>query len=67
MAAQPQTIGIYGIDGVRQALLALPPGYEPPGDFDPIWSPDGRSLLIKLAPLSPSEVNTLLVLPCGNS
>jgi Tol biopolymer transport system component len=60
MAAQPQTIGIYGIDGVRQALLALPPGYEPPGDFDPIWSPNGRSLLIKLAPLSPSEVNTLL-------
>jgi Tol biopolymer transport system component len=45
-------IAIYGLDGVRQALLALPSGYGPPGDFDPAWSPDGASLLIELA--SPS-------------
>jgi hypothetical protein len=51
-----KTIGIYGLDGVRQALLTLPPGYGVPGDFDPIWSPDGRSLLIKLSLAAPTEV-----------
>jgi hypothetical protein len=49
----PKTIGIYGLDGVRQALLTLPPGREPHGDFDPGWSPDGASLLISLGPLLP--------------
>jgi Tol biopolymer transport system component len=41
-----QTIGIYGLDGVRQALLTVPPGCALPGDFDPVWSPDGRSLVV---------------------
>jgi Tol biopolymer transport system component len=50
------TFGIYGLDGVRQALFALPAGYGPPGDYSPIWSPDGMSLLIDLASLSPSTV-----------
>ena len=39
-------IGIYGLNGVRQALLTVPPGCPLPGDFDPKWSPDGTSLVI---------------------
>ena len=42
----PRTIGIYGLDGVRQALLTLPRGLMAPGDFDPAWSQDGASLLV---------------------
>ena len=41
-----RTIGIYGLDGVRQALLTLPQGLMAPGDFDPVWSRDGASLLV---------------------
>ena len=41
-----RTIGIYGLDGVRQALLTLPDGLMAPGDFDPVWSRDGASLLV---------------------
>jgi Tol biopolymer transport system component len=41
------TIGIYGLDGKRQALLTVPQGLKLlPGDFDPEWSPDGASLLL---------------------
>ena len=29
---------------MRQALLTVPPGYALPGDFDPVWSPDGMSV-----------------------
>lgn len=43
-----QTIGVYGIDGVRQALLPLPPGERAHGDYDPYWSPDGASIRIRL-------------------
>ena len=41
-----RTIGIYGPDGVRQKLLTLPPGLMAPGDFDPVWSLDGGSLVV---------------------
>lgn len=41
-----KTIGVYGLDGVREALLTLPPGLMAPGDFDPVWSRDGASLLV---------------------
>jgi Tol biopolymer transport system component len=37
---------IYGLDGVRQALLAMPRGWAASGDFDPVWSPDGASILV---------------------
>jgi Tol biopolymer transport system component len=39
------TIGIYGIDGTRQMQITMPPGWEP-SDRDPIWSPDGASLIV---------------------
>lgn len=41
-----KTIGIYGFDGGRQALLTVPTGCADPGDFDPVWSADGTSLVI---------------------
>ena len=41
-----KTIGIYGIDGVRVALVDMPTGYQMHGDYDPVWSPDGRSVLV---------------------
>ena len=40
------TIGIYGFGGGRQALLTVPTDCPLPGDFDPVWSPDGNSLVI---------------------
>ena len=39
-------LGIYGVDGVRQALLPVTVGGMRTGDFDPVWSPDGTSLLL---------------------
>jgi Tol biopolymer transport system component len=54
-----ETIGIYGVDGVRQALLTLPAGHPVGGDYDPVWSPDGTSVLLPLSPedhANPSEV-----------
>jgi Tol biopolymer transport system component len=41
-----RTLGIWGLDGVRQALLTLPPEFELSGDHDPVWSVDGTSLLL---------------------
>lgn len=41
-----KTIGVYGLDGVRQSLLRVPPGSMAAGDFDPVWSRDGESLLV---------------------
>ncbi|MBD3925059.1 PD40 domain-containing protein [Nocardioides cavernae] len=39
------TLGIYGLDGVRQALLDVPSDLMTGGDWDPVWSPDGAWLL----------------------
>ena len=39
------TLGIYGLDGVRQALLDVPSNIMTGGDWDPVWSPDGAWLL----------------------
>ena len=40
------TIGVYGLDGVRQTMLTVPPGWMADGDYDPVWSADGESLLV---------------------
>ena len=40
-----ETIGVFGLDGVRQALLTVPPGMLS-GDHDPLWLPDGESLMV---------------------
>ncbi len=42
-----ETVGIYGIDGERQALLTPPGGCVGSGDHDPIWSLDGQSVLVE--------------------
>jgi Tol biopolymer transport system component len=42
-----ETIGVYGVDGERQALLTMPRGWRPSGDHDPMWLPDGQSLLVQ--------------------
>jgi Tol biopolymer transport system component len=41
-----KTVGIFGFDGGRQALLTVPTGCALGGDFDPVWSPDGTSIVI---------------------
>jgi WD40 repeat protein len=42
-----ETIGIYGLDGARQALLEMPSGWSPSGDHDPKWMPDGTSVWLE--------------------
>ena len=42
-----ETIGVFGVDGVRQALFPMPPGWHPEGDYDPVWLPDEESLLVE--------------------
>jgi Tol biopolymer transport system component len=57
------TFGIYGLDSVRQALLTVPLGYEVHGDYDPVWSPDGLSLLMPIAPVTPPSPSEIWELP----
>ena len=65
--AYPMTmIGIYGVDGARQALLALPPGLRPRGDYDPVWSPDGTSLLVPHGVVIPVDGSTPRKLPADD-
>jgi Tol biopolymer transport system component len=42
-----ETIGVFGVDGERQALLTVPPEMLSGGDHDPVWLPDGESLVLK--------------------
>jgi Tol biopolymer transport system component len=44
-----QTIGIYGLDGIRQALIPLPSQCASSGDWDPVWSPDSSSSVMASA------------------
>ena len=39
-----ETIGIYGVDGTRQAQLTS--GWSPSGDHDPEWTQDGTAVLV---------------------
>lgn len=47
-------INIYGIDGVLQAELPLPDGYSRPLQFEGVWTPDGRSVWVQIAPVQRS-------------
>ncbi len=40
------TIGIYRVDGTRETQVAVLPGWDPSSERDPIWTPDGASLLV---------------------
>ncbi|MBA2953728.1 hypothetical protein GON03_05320 [Nocardioides sp. MAH-18] len=54
---------IYGLDGVRQAVLPMPSDWAMPGDVDPVWSPDGTSLLVPLGVEIPVDGSTPKQLP----
>jgi dipeptidyl aminopeptidase/acylaminoacyl peptidase len=41
-----ETIGVYGLDGARQTQLTMPAGHGGSGDHDPVWMPDGTSLMV---------------------
>ena len=36
-----ETVGVYGVDGARQAQITMPSGWQPAGDHDPAWLRDG--------------------------
>ncbi|MGH2526142.1 MAG: TolB family protein [Actinomycetota bacterium] len=40
------TIGVYGLDGKREAALTVPSALTPSGDYSPVWSRDGSSILL---------------------
>jgi Tol biopolymer transport system component len=42
-------IAVYGLDGRRQAVLALPRGYGRFREYPAAWTRDGRSVLVRLA------------------
>ena len=57
------TIGVYGVDGVRQTLLEVPPGSSTMGESDPMWSPDGESILLPGGLAIPVDGGTPRLLP----
>jgi Tol biopolymer transport system component len=58
-----ETIGVYGLDGERQTVLTLPPGMMASGDFDPVWLPDGESLMVPYGVEIPLDGSTPRKLP----
>jgi Tol biopolymer transport system component len=40
------TIGVYGLDGTHQALTVPSALLTPQGDYSPIWTQDGASILV---------------------
>jgi Tol biopolymer transport system component len=59
-------IGIFGLDGVRQKLLTVPDGLMAPGYFDPVWSPNGASLLVPRGVEIPIDGSTPRRLPAND-
>ena len=59
-------LAIYDLDGVRQALLPMPASWELLGDVDPVWSPDGLSLLVPLGVEVPVDGSTPRQLPADD-
>jgi Tol biopolymer transport system component len=57
---EPRTIGVYGLNGERQTLLT---GMPPWGEADPVWSPDGGSLMLGLDWEIPLDGSTPRQLP----
>ena len=63
----PYRIGIFGLDGARQTLLTMPRGFRGP-DGDPVWSPDGASLLAPTwGVVVPVDGRRARQLPAGDS
>jgi Tol biopolymer transport system component len=60
------SIGVFGLDGVRQALVTVPPGWMAAGDYDPVWSPDGESLLVPGPVVLPIDGSTPYKLPLAD-
>jgi Tol biopolymer transport system component len=61
-----ETIGVHGLDGVRQAVLTVPPGMMAPGDYDPVWSPDGESLVVPYGVVIPLDGSAPRLLPTAD-
>jgi Tol biopolymer transport system component len=62
-----ETIGVYGLDGERQAVLTVPPGMMAPGDFDPVWLPNGESLMVPYGVEIPLDGSTPRKLPWADA
>jgi Tol biopolymer transport system component len=58
-----ETLAVYGLDGERQAVLTLPPGLMASGDYDPVWSADGASLMVPHGVEIPLDGSTPRKLP----
>ena len=61
------TIGVYGLHGERQAVLTVPPGMMAPGDYDPVWLPDGASLMVPYGVEIPLDGSTPRKLPWADA
>ena len=53
----PETIGVYGLDGERKAMVTRPPWMRT-GETDPVWSPDGESLVFGIHYVIPLDGST---------